>query len=98
MLSMLALASTGVAEILHVPADESTIQSAIDRASDGDMVVVAAGTWNETINLKGKDIVLRSADGPDQTVLDGGGLPGSIVYCVEGERRSTRIEGFTLRG
>ncbi|MCH2148269.1 MAG: right-handed parallel beta-helix repeat-containing protein [Phycisphaerales bacterium] len=98
MLSMLAMASTGGAEILHVPDDESTIQSAIDRAQDGDMVVVAAGTWNETINLKGKDIVLRSADGPDLTVLDGSGLPGSIVYCVGGERRSTRIEGFTLRG
>ena len=98
MLSSLASASFGVAETLHVPADEPTIQRAIDRSIDGDMVVVAAGVWNETINLKGKAVMLRSADGPDQTVLAGGGLPGSIIYCVGGESRSTGIEGFTLRG
>ena len=48
--------------------------------------------------MKGKAIVLKSADGPEATVLDGRTLPGSIVYCIEGESRETGIEGFTLRG
>lgn len=100
-LTLCAAVSGGAAyaaDIVHVPGDASSIQHAIDQAVEGDTVVVGAGVWHETINLKGKGIVLRSAEGPEETVLDGRGLPGSIVHCVEGESRSTRIEGFTLRG
>ena len=86
------------ADIRHVPGDVLSIQQAIDQSVDGDTIVVAPGIWNEMINLSGKAIVLRSAEGPKETVLDGRGLPGSIMTCVEGESRSTRIEGFTLRG
>jgi predicted outer membrane repeat protein len=86
------------ADIHNVSGTANSIQDAIDQASDGDTVVVGPGVWNEMINLSGKAIVLRSADGPKETVLDGRGLSGSILKCVEGENRSTRIEGFTLRG
>ena len=50
------------ADIVHVPGDASSIQHAIDQAVEGDTVVVGAGVWHETINLKGKGIVLRSAE------------------------------------
>lgn len=86
------------AATIQVPSDVRTIQGAVDAASDGDVLIVAAGTWHETINMKGKAIVLKSADGPEATVLDGRTLPGSIVYCIKGESRETGIEGFTLRG
>jgi len=86
------------AATIQVPSDARTIQGAVDAASNGDVIIVAAGIWHETINMKGKAIVLKSADGPEATVLDGRTLPGSIVYCIEGESRETGIEGFTLRG
>ena len=86
------------AATIQVPSDARTIQGAVDAASNGDVIIVAAGTWHETINMKGKAIVLKSVDGPEATVLDGRTLPGSIVYCIEGESRETGIEGFTLRG
>ena len=97
-LAAICSGSSLLAATIQVPGDARTIQGAIDAAADGDVVIVAPGTWNETINLKGKAIVLRSADGPEATVLDGRTLPGSIVYCNEGETRETGIEGFTLRG
>jgi len=88
----------GLAGIIDVPADVATIQAAIDLAESGDEVVVAAGTWRETIDLRGKAIVLRGAAGPQATTLDGRGLKGSVLRCTGGETAETRIEGFTVTG
>lgn len=43
---------------IHVPADYSTIQAAINAASNGDTIVVAPGTYQENINFQGKAITL----------------------------------------
>ena len=42
-----------------------SIQTAIDSAVDTDEIVVAPGTYFETINFLGKAITLRSTGGPD---------------------------------
>ncbi len=39
-----------------------SIQTAIDNAVDGDEIVVAPGTYFETIDFLGKAITLRSSD------------------------------------
>ena len=87
-LALLLMASCGrtvLAKVIAVPADVPTIQGAVEAAEHGDEVLVAAGTWRETIDLKGKTIVLRSAEGPQVTMLDGRGLKGSVLRCTGGE-------------
>jgi predicted outer membrane repeat protein len=98
MLLLAGCAQGGMAAVIGVPADVPTIQDAVDVAEPGDVVLVAAGTWNETINVRGKSIVLRGAAGSLATTLDGRGLEGSVIRCVGEETAETRIEGFTITG
>ena len=75
----------------------SSIQEAIDASRDGDTIVVAAGTYVETIDFRGKAIRIRSEEGPERTVLDGGGR-GPVVVFQGGEDRRSVLEGFTVTG
>ena len=60
-----------------MPGDSATIQGAIDGASNGDTVQVAAGTYTENINFNGKNISVIGA-GQDLSIIDGGGS-GSVA-------------------
>jgi len=85
---------------LYVPEDYPGIQEAIDAAEDGDTVVVSPGTYIENIDLKGKDITLRSTDPNDPdvvaaTIIDGGGR-GSVVTFMGGETSKAVLAGFTI--
>ena len=91
------LSGTAVADVPHVPGDYRTIQEAIDAAMDGDEVEVHPGTYNETINLLGKAIMLRSSDGPAVTIIDAR-QTRTVVTCNSGERADTVLEGFTVTG
>jgi len=73
--SFLLLAGLGRATTLFVPSSEyPTIQSAINVALTGDTVLVADGLYvgagNRDIDANGKDIVLRSENGPEATIID----------------------------
>ncbi len=61
-----------------------SIQTAIDSAVDTDEIVVAPGTYFETINFLGKAIWLHSSDGPEVTIIDAQ-QSGSVVTCQGGE-------------
>ncbi|MCP3916724.1 MAG: hypothetical protein GY711_14305 [bacterium] len=62
----------------------------------GDTVLVAPGTYFEAIDLRGKGLLLRSTDGPESTVLDGG-TTRTVVTIANGEPPSLTIEGFTIQ-
>ena len=74
-----------------VPGDYSTIQSAIGAASVGDTIQIAAGTYDENVNLK-SGICLEGA-GIDQVVISKSGAPGitgdNVSYVI--------IEGLTVK-
>lgn len=84
---MVAIGST-----IHVPADQPTIQQAIDAAVDGDVVVlVSPGTYNENIDFKGKAITVRSIAGPNATVFRGD-QTGPVVTCATKRRPRLLLE------
>jgi hypothetical protein len=85
------------ATIIHVPADQPTIQAGINAASNGDTVLVSPGTYYEQINFGGKAIVVRSQSGNKATIIDGIGLVGPVVTFGSGETRSSVLQGFTIQ-
>lgn len=103
LLTPLSLPRPAVGATIHVPRDQETIQAAIDAASQGDTILVAAGTYQERIRMK-KCVILRSV-GDDAkgtlglrraeiTVIDGGGSVGNGpgVAMADG----SIIDGFTV--
>ena len=93
-----------LAATINVPFGQPTIQAGIDAAVSGaDEVVVAPGTYNEIIDLKGKAITVRSSGGAAVTTIDatlapdpGDGKP--VVRCDNGETAATVLDGFTITG
>jgi serine protease len=81
---------------MSVPADEPTIQQAIDVASDGDVIVVSPGTYFENIDFHGKAITVRSAAGPAQTMIDGRNA-GAVVTFQTNEQAQSVLSGFTIQ-
>ncbi len=102
-------ATAALPQIIRVPADQPTIQAAINAASKGDTVLVADGTYYENINFKGKAITVAShflmdADTShvSKTIINGSRPShpdsGSVVYFISGEDTTSVLCGFTITG
>ncbi len=83
--------------LLQVPGTHTDIQDAIDAASTGNLVCVAAGTYLEVVAFGSQDITVESYDGPETTIIDGMDL-GLVVRFTEGNTTATTLRGFTLTG
>jgi hypothetical protein len=89
--------ATSAATTLDVPGSYATIQAAIDAASSGDTVLVAPGTYHESVNFEGKAITVMSGQGPGATSIDASGLGSSVVTFATGEGRGSVLQGFTIQ-
>jgi hypothetical protein len=84
------------ASTIHVPADQATIQGAINTAVDGDTVLVAPGTYQENIDFLGKAITVSSSGGPLVTIIDAA-HHGTVVTFQTHEGLGSVLSGFTIR-
>lgn len=79
-----------------------TIQTAIDSAADGQVIIIAEGVYHERINLKGKNLLIQSTDPQDwpvvqNTIIDAD-QRGSVVIFDGSEASPCKLEGITLQG
>lgn len=86
------------AEIIVSPGQ--SIQTAINGASDEDEIIVQPGTYLENLNANGKNIILRSTDPTDpsvvaSTIIDGRST-NSVVTFSGTENETCILSGFTI--
>lgn len=106
MLLVLLLSTPSLASTITVApdgtGDYTTLQDAIDAASNGDVILVAPGTYTgegeSVIDFDGKSITLRSEQGPAQTVIDAqDARRGIAVVNISDEMQVVTIDGFTIK-
>ena len=98
------LAGSATAETITVCAkgcNYTSINAAIDAASNGDVIQLSAETYfeGEQIDTDGKAITLRGVldkAGEPASVLDGGGTH-RILTCVSGETSATIFENLAIQ-
>jgi len=87
------------ATTINVPGDQPTIQAGIDAAVDGDIVLLADGTYtgvgNYNVDLKGRSITVKSSGGRDVCIVDCQGL-GRGFFAYYGGVTMT-LEGLTVK-
>ncbi len=99
---MILGATLAGATTIHVPGDQATIQAALALAVEGDSVVVAAGTYSETM--------MDTDTGPSMLILPAGVFliadgnvtldaqhAGRVLLCIGGGSSGIRtVAGFTF--
>ena len=78
-LSSLAASSVAWTADYFVPDNFATIQAAINASSSGDTITVRPGTYNERLDIGGRNIVLKSELGAAATIIDPQGAGGGVV-------------------
>jgi len=85
---------------LHVPDEYETIQAGIDASHDGDVILVADGTYtgpgNKDLDFGGKRVTIRSENGPENCIIDCEG-EGRGFYFHNGEDADSIVDGLTIR-
>lgn len=77
----------------------SSIQAAVDNASDGDTVIVCPGTYYESVDVFTKSLTIRSSSGnPADTIVNASGKDRGFEVDGEYIHDYINITGFTVTG
>ncbi len=89
------LLRSALASVMYVPEDYETIQAAINAGQTGDTVLVGPGTYFENVGIPydKNEILLRSTEGPQNTVIDG--MESGPVLLIDGNE--VMVDGFTIK-
>ena len=105
LMMSVVLVSTASAAVINVPGDQTTIQAAINAASSGDTINVAAGTYTEqiliqkSINLLGagkSTTIIKAPVTRTDTVTQGSTWDYIVAAYPTTGTIDVRIEGFTI--
>ncbi len=83
------------------PTAFKTVQEGLDAAGEGDEIIVAPGTYPETIQFQGRNVILHSTDPNDpkivaSTIIINGGAQASVVTFTGIETPECILFGFTI--
>ena len=79
-------------ETLRVPSEYAAIGEAMAASAHGDTVLVAPGTYDESLTMN-EGVALLSEAGPQQTIISGSGVQRLVMGA-----RDAIIDGFTIAG
>ena len=77
-----------------VPDDYSSIQEAVDSASEGDVVFVKSGTYNESVSIEDAAVSLVGEDPATTTIIGDLRLNGTVVLI---RHDNVNVTGFTIQ-
>ncbi len=81
------------AATIHVPGDQPTVQAAVTAASSGDVIVLADGTYSESVTIpNGADLTIRAANATLATVDGGAGS----AFSMSAVTASLRLVGLVF--
>ena len=101
IVATLTLIGTSFAATINVPGDQPTIAAAISASVNGDVINIAAGTYNESsLNPGGKAITIQgtlNGEGTLATTIDAQAA-GSVFVMDSGEDAGTIIKHLVVTG
>jgi len=88
---------------IDVPQDVNGVQDAINATIDGDVIILAQGTYYETLDFNGRPVWLRSTDPNDPnvvaaTIIDANNTSLDVVTFNSGEDANSILDGITITG
>ncbi|MDY6958867.1 MAG: pectinesterase family protein [Halobacteriota archaeon] len=75
--------------------DYTTIQAAINNASEYDIIIVRDGTYNENVDVNVANLIIRSENGSDSTTVTASNANDHVFYVTA---NYVNISGFTVEG